>query len=77
MRACRLAEARGCSRQLSFLGRIFTVIGLLHVSVREVRKDDLRKKTPLEWYNQELARKPRDVGLLFAKGALLAKMGEH
>ncbi len=47
------------------------------MSIREVRKQDLRKKTPLEWYRAELIKKPKDVGLWYAKGALLTKQGDH
>lgn len=51
--------------------------GFQQVTVREVRSNDLRKKSPLEWYNEEISKKPKDVGLWYAKGAMLAKMGEH
>ncbi|MFQ5884354.1 MAG: tetratricopeptide repeat protein, partial [Thermoplasmata archaeon] len=47
------------------------------MAIREAPSDDLRKKTPLEWYNVELAKKPHDVGLWYAKGALLTKQGDH
>jgi tetratricopeptide (TPR) repeat protein len=49
---------------------------LLRVAIREVKREDLRKRTPLDWYNAELMKKPKDVGLWYAKGALLAKTGE-
>ncbi|MFQ5838209.1 MAG: tetratricopeptide repeat protein [Thermoplasmata archaeon] len=46
------------------------------VRVREARPRDLRKKTPLEWLESQLAQRPEDTGLWYAKGALLAKEGE-
>jgi tetratricopeptide (TPR) repeat protein len=46
------------------------------VRVREARPSDLRKKTPLEWLEEQLAQRPEDTGLWYAKGVLLAKQGD-
>ncbi len=77
MRVSRTSGLRTPHTQFSLLGMVVPIICILRMSVREVRKQDLRKKTPLEWYRAELIKKPRDVGLWYAKGALLTKQGDH
>lgn len=49
----------------------------LRVTIREVKNGGLRKRTSLDWINEELSKRPDDVGLLYSKGAYLAKTGEH
>ncbi len=77
MRTERPVRSRDSSRPASVLGFAIPILAFLRMAIREVTRDDLRKKTPLEWYNAELAKKPHDVGLWYAKGALLTKQGDH
>lgn len=77
MRTSKSAGARKPSKYPSACGIALTIVAFLRVTIREGRRQYRRKDAPLDWYNKEIAKKPHDVGLWYAKGALLTKSGEH
>ncbi|MCJ2562583.1 MAG: tetratricopeptide repeat protein, partial [Candidatus Thermoplasmatota archaeon] len=49
----------------------------LLVAIREAVPEDVKKKSPQEWYESEIEKNPNDKSLWFGLGSLQAKMGEH
>jgi len=47
------------------------------LGITEVMSEELRKKKMIKWHNNMLDLKPNDTGLLYAKGAILAKVEEY
>ena len=49
----------------------------LLVTIREAVPEDVKKKSPREWYESEIEKNPNDKSLWYGLGSLLAKTGEH